>query len=368
MTDQKKPPPQLEFEKDEECVSLYQGKTAYLVKIAKIKHRNNYTHYTISYPGWGDQHDEVICSTETEGRLFKMTMAEFREKFPNAEIGADKAYFQTARRRSVVPKSKKGGERKKPDSEYYSDKKPVKRWPKFKLAKPLTEILIEDRKMVKSGVLARLPAVVTIEKIVEEYHEFVDRQVEDAELSGQLDDAMTSTVLTPMEVEIRKLAANAFKDYINGSLRTHLLYSEEWDQYDKHQLEILGPDHGMEVEWEEFTEEELAENAEKEKLAKEEREEATGIKEDDTPKYEKKLKRFIAKKKYEPAKYYGFSHLLRLVCNFHTLLLTAKYEKGPQQIILSGINPFIEYITKNWAKFHKKLTNAGGPRRSRNAK
>ncbi|PIC31496.1 hypothetical protein B9Z55_012179 [Caenorhabditis nigoni] len=356
MTDQKKPP-QLEFEKDEECVSLYQGKTAYLVKIAKIKHRNNYTHYTISYPGWGDQHDEVIGSTETEGRLFKMTMAEFRQKFPNAEIGADKAYFQTARRRSVAQKPKK----------YFSDKKPVTRWPKFKLTEPLADILIEDRKMVKSGVLGQLPAVVTIEKIVEEYHKFVDRQVEDAELNAELDDAMTSTVMTPMEVEIRKLAANAFKDYINGSLRTHLLYAEEWEQYDNHQKEVLGPDHGIEVEWEEFTEEELAENAEKVKLAKEEREEATGIKEDDTPKYEKKLKRFIAKKKYEPAKYYGFSHLLRLVSNFHTLLLTAKYEKGPQQIILPGIQQFVDYITKNWTKFHKKSTNAGGPRRSRNA-
>ncbi|PIC21082.1 hypothetical protein B9Z55_026052 [Caenorhabditis nigoni] len=313
MTDQKKQP-QLEFEKDEECVSLYQGKTAYLVKIAGVSHRNNNTHYTISYPGWGDQHDEVICSTETEGRLFKMTMAEFSQKFPHAEIGADKSHSQTGRKRSMESKKHEDGKEiaSEPKRKFLIDKKPVTKWPQFKLTGPLAEILIEDRKLVKSGVLGQLPAVVTIEKIIEEYHEFVDRQVEDA----QLDDAMTSTVMTPMEVEKRKMAANAFKDYINGSLRTHLLYSEEWEQYDKHQQKILGPNHGMEVEWEEFSKEELAENAEKEKLTRKARGKATMMKEKDTPKYEKKLKRFIAKKKYEPAKYYGFSHLCRILIRF----------------------------------------------------
>ncbi|PIC12585.1 hypothetical protein B9Z55_028352 [Caenorhabditis nigoni] len=210
--------------------------------------------------------------------------------------------------------------------------------------------------MVKSGVLGQLPAVVTIEKIVEEYHKLLDNQAEDKQHNAQLDGAMTSTVMTPMEVEKRKLAANAFKDYINTCLRSHLLYSEEYDQYDKHEQKIVGPSNALEVEYEEFSKQELAENAEKDKLARKVREQATGIKEDKTPKKQKQLKRFIAKKKYEPAKYYGFSHLLRLVCNFHTLLLTAKYEQGPQQIILSGIRPFVDYLTENWPKFHKKST------------
>ncbi|CAO4384874.1 unnamed protein product [Caenorhabditis nigoni] len=240
-------------------------------------------------------------------------------------------------------------------------KKPVKQWPRFELTKPLADILIEDRTMVKRGVLGQLPAVITIEKIVEQYYEWLDNQDKTVELNSQLDVAMIISDLTPLEVEIRKLGANAFKDYINGNLRTHLLYSEEWVQYDKHRLETLGKNHGMEKEWEEFTEEELAEIAEKEK------QKGRGTKKDATPKYEKKLKRFIAKKEYEPAKYYGFSHLLRLVCNFHTLLVTAEYEKGSQEIILSGIRPFVDYITKNWAKFHYKSSSDDGPRGLRSA-
>ncbi|PIC12581.1 hypothetical protein B9Z55_028349 [Caenorhabditis nigoni] len=243
-------------------------------------------------------------------------------------------------------------DQKKPQQEFFSDKKPVTEWPQFKLTGPLADILIENRRIVKSGVLGQLPADVPIEKVVEDYHNFLDKQVEEVELNDQLDDAI---VLKPMEVEIRKLAANALKDYINAYLRSHLLYSEEWVQYDKHQLQILGSDHAKEVEWEEFTEEELARNAEKEK------QKGKGTKKDVTPKYERKLKRFIAKKKYEPAKYYGFSHLLRLICNFHTLVVTAEYEEGAQQIILPGVQQFVDYITKNWPKFHEKSTNGSGP-------